>query len=1723
MKGLLNAFQQCGIEKVTITQLADKYGELYGTDPYNNMVKKCSPNKRLKNFLMIQADYFTVDKKDMISLKVSSQPTSKSGLKTATLPIPENSKQSKRVSPPVPDSNGIIVHFNYGKRFHKTIQCKDIESFKEEIFQILSSRLANCKPVKVEYQCGSEWYLLEEAETLEDILTSLKSEIYVQATPEQCNVQTNTKQATTLQSKSEQSSDQNIVSTATEDHNDAKPTSDPHKVITNQKNNVETTEEITKKGKLTDVIIVSIDHLQRSLGIMIKSVMTRLYGTKDTLKELSLLTQALNIERSKIGSSAHQGSKKIDKIKNDITKIVERKCILWESPHTTDWDSEDIEDWLYHFKKALPRKNKKVPDEDVEAISEEFFMFEPADRFLKFMERASHKGHHIFSSAHINFKTQSITYIDFKKLATSVLSIRNFYSHKHKYEQMASRFQKDIFQITEMSQEIVRWAEKEDGNEENIGIMKDDLKHIKHKHKGHEIENSVKTSQVIKSLLNLNFNHYGYMLFSALNAEHIGISHSQLQYLSFIPWSAVIDFDIHSKHNGLFSAMCEFDEINHSVETKFLSPKKYIKSFSYANLDHVERADLTKPGHIPWLFPHGDTDDGSNEVCPLNDHKKYIHEVQKPIFKAVCAIASRITEQKSGKSEAIVNLVLCYGDFAYKSKKLPYPQFLDDFLYLCKFLLMDFENIVVLTDNIEICLLFKNTEIKVFNIPLDIFCQVVSDLLSVKEIPPIKLPTPFGLQEITFVEEDFELVHKDIAEHEMRKYIFQKQTENRQNTDDISEPRAKVDEHNLRHEIIKELRMKFYKCETASFISLDNNDAITREEESDITAHLRELLEERKSQKTEPAKYVLYHTTGAGATTLSRKIIWQLRTEYPCVILKSNYKHSDKRIRDTSQTLKKLYKDVNLPILMLIDDPSFQIVPQLTNRVQIDGIPMVFLHIQRFARDKHHSIDRKSTDSFVLPSYLTTKDAYNFQEKLCIAFGEEKVSAGYIKLDEMKASMLTPKVGDKVQSSIDQLGVSWSDGTITKVEYQSNFYEVEVKWDKKKHHTELCMIGAIKNPKYKRVYIKDISSKTIQLCKTFHLYGVMCLNEEFRIPMKKHVECSLRTISSKPQELCMLAHLSILFAFKVERFLPSRNFQRLCCTIMQQAQTKDFDLMMLIPDPAKEFAMVDALGQFRIVHSIVAEEILDFFLSTSQTTLSELICEFQCNMIYDSEYRNADIESAVDCLLYNRELLADHRMTRKLFSNVILAIESKEGPDAAIKVFRSALPLINNHHAYCHLARYLSKQVNDFEEALTVIDSAEELADQRSAIAFVQNIKGDIYRDRLKHYLYISDKKPNWEDPDEYAYLCHRYACEAYQSSYKASPLHFPLNGEIKVRLLLLENIKKDLVNDFTTSAFKNLPIAESVEKCYQLCKKLDEFMKHGDGGKDSDYDSRETSVTVLKANFYNIVEHNSEKQKQTLQNFIDGPVKSENKLYCRRWFVELCLPHKIPVCYKTNTKPSHSSPNYYYLLSLLEDNLSIVGHNAVDMKLWLSIVRKLPAGNDMEKIEDKLLKWKYKSSSTNENSMLVNFYLTIFYFIKLISCDKTEASRIISNFNSASEKVQRESMEDKSRSRIKEWLQAAGKGFQCLRSDQQDHNAMQWLEGKIIILSRQESPLVSWKGIHVFLDSKTSKLFKDGQHVKFTVGFSLRGVRTIAAEPISRSVTPDSATLKDVFTFHSS
>ena len=332
-----------------------------------------------------------------------------------------------------------------------------------------------------------------------------------------------------------------------------------------------------------------------------------------------------------------------------------------------------------------------------------------------------------------------------------------------------------------------------------------------------------------------------------------------------------------------------------------------------------------------------------------------------------------------------------------------------------------------------------------------------------------------------------------------------------------------------------------------------------------------------------------------------------------------------------------------------------------------------------------------------------------------------------------------------------------------------------------------------------------------------------------------------------------------------------------------------------------------------------------------------------------------------------------------------------------------------------------------------------------------------------------------------------------------------------KVRLLLLHNIQKSFYHRYPNSSFRISPssnprIAESVVKCSQLLTKLEEFIKCGDGGKDSD--SHEASLSSLRAQFLGIIEPDLDKLKEFLKDFIDSDVKSENKIHHRRWYVSLWLPGQIPRKHEVKiSRESYTQEEYSHLLHLLQDNIDVVGHNDADMQLWLSVVRKLPIGTNMEMIGDELSKWK---SRIKESKIWVNFYLSIFYFIKLISCNETGAPLLISNFKDANRRVLEEGQQNKSRSRIKEWLHATGEGFQCLRSGEQIRNEMRQFEGTVHSNEGKHS-LISWKGIYVFFgpyDRSLAEQLHHGQHVKFTVGFSLRGIRAITVEAVLLSPT---------------
>lgn len=103
-------------------------------------------------------------------------------------------------------------------------------------------------------------------------------------------------------------------------------------------------------------------------------------------------------------------------------------------------------------------------------------------------------------------------------------------------------------------------------------------------------------------------------------------------------------------------------------------------------------------------------------------------------------------------------------------------------------------------------------------------------------------------------------------------------------------------------------RDRFYRGNQISWIGLQLNHDVNREKTVTIKRKIEKGLRER-----EPIKYTLHHHPGIGGTTLSRRIAWDFKNDYPVLLLRK-YRQQD--------TIEKLYKVFDLtkkPILLLVE------------------------------------------------------------------------------------------------------------------------------------------------------------------------------------------------------------------------------------------------------------------------------------------------------------------------------------------------------------------------------------------------------------------------------------------------------------------------------------------------------------------------------------------------------------------------------------------------------------------------------------------------------------------------------------------------------------------------------------------------------------------------------------------------------------------------------------
>ena len=83
---------------------------------------------------------------------------------------------------------------------------------------------------------------------------------------------------------------------------------------------------------------------------------------------------------------------------------------------------------------------------------------------------------------------------------------------------------------------------------------------------------------------------------------------------------------------------------------------------------------------------------------------------------------------------------------------------------------------------------------------------------------------------------------------------------------------------------------------------------VRRDVSVNLAKEIRAALERRRNRRIN-----LYHTPGAGGTTVARRIIWDFRTDFPCAILKRT------EPKETAERLAYIYALTGMPVLLTLD------------------------------------------------------------------------------------------------------------------------------------------------------------------------------------------------------------------------------------------------------------------------------------------------------------------------------------------------------------------------------------------------------------------------------------------------------------------------------------------------------------------------------------------------------------------------------------------------------------------------------------------------------------------------------------------------------------------------------------------------------------------------------------------------------------------------------------
>ena len=408
----------------------------------------------------------------------------------------------------------------------------------------------------------------------------------------------------------------------------------------------------------------------------------------------------------------------------------------------------------------------------------------------------------------------------------------------------------------------------------------------------------------------------------------------QRRLVSKLPWDLVIDFDNGSKNNGLLASY----------------PKN--ENGNVHEIKNVEANPISSSANVPYWFIARDVGD--------RRYKNWITKYDEKIR----SLFKKFSRQYIAPTKVIIACNHIKNDFIDHICKELYIAFNEkvDLIFTVNKINEYSNSIVEKYDGKKVNLSFSNfaNGIMRSNRLLDV---------RVSKNEGVYLPTKenkfkyINKEEFNSLNKYFEVIHK---------YIYR--------------------ENDFNKDKIDELEKEFYKGELIPWCGFKANFDIEREKNAELKKAIE--LELRSNNNV---IFRLVHKPGIGGTTISRRIAWELREEYPTVILKE-YKR-----QHTADQIRKLYDLTRKTVFVIIEKHLMEEneIQQFYDEVKIDTRSAVFLVVERHREDTS-LINNDSNNKIKYLGYLNNDELLYFTNKYISLLEEADIQNKQYRKNKLK-------------------------------------------------------------------------------------------------------------------------------------------------------------------------------------------------------------------------------------------------------------------------------------------------------------------------------------------------------------------------------------------------------------------------------------------------------------------------------------------------------------------------------------------------------------------------------------------------------------------------------------------------------------------------------------------------------------------------------------------------